>query len=231
VTDGSQTRTDEVYGRLRSEILAGRLAPGARLPFADLSQRYDTSTGVLREVLPRLVEQGLVVSKPQIGFRVVSVSPEDLRHLTEVRVLIESLALRQSVEQGDLAWESDILAAHHRMRGLPMLTSRLAVNEAWQEAHAIFHSTLLHACPNTRLTKIADMLRDSAEVYRCWSAQYGQEHDRDVASEHQRILDAALKGDADEATTALSEHIELTTEILLQTYADGVNVSGAPLPD
>jgi DNA-binding GntR family transcriptional regulator len=231
VTDGSQTRTDEVYGRLRSEILAGRLAPGARLPFADLSSRYDTSTGVLREVLPRLVEQGLVVSKPQIGFRVVSVSPEDLRQLTEVRVLIESLALRQSVEQGDLAWESDILAAHHRMRGLPMLTSELAVNEAWQEAHAIFHSTLLQSCPNTRLTKIADMLRDSAEVYRCWSAQHGQEHHRDVAAEHQRILDAALKGDADEATAALSEHIELTTELLLQTYADGVKVSGAPLPD
>jgi DNA-binding GntR family transcriptional regulator len=231
VTDGSQTRTDEVYGRLRSEILAGRLAPGARLPFAELSHRYDTSTGVLREVLPRLVEQGLVVSKPQIGFRVVSVSPEDLRHLTEVRVLIESLALRQSVEQGDLAWESDILAAHHRMRGLPMLTSGLAVNEAWQEAHAIFHSTLLQACPNTRLTKIADMLRDSAEVYRCWSAQYGQEHGRDVASEHQRILDAALKGDADEATAALSEHIALTTEILLRTYADGLKVSGTSLPD
>jgi DNA-binding GntR family transcriptional regulator len=231
VPNGSQTRADEVYRRLRSEILAGRLAPGARLPFAELSQRYDASTGVLREALPRLVEQGLVVSKPQIGFRVVPVSPEDLRHLTEVRVVIESLALHQSVEQGDLAWESDILAAHHRMRGLPMLTSGLAVNEAWLEAHAIFHSTLLQACPNTRLTKIADMLRDSAEIYRCWSAQYGQEHGRDVAAEHQRILDAALARNADEATTALSEHIELTTEILLQTYADGVKVSGAPLPD
>lgn len=231
MTNGSQTRADEVYGRLRSEILAGRLAPGARLPFAELSQRYDTSTGVLREVLPRLVEQGLVVSKAQIGFRVVSVSPEDLRHLTEARVVIESLALHQSVEQGDLAWESDILAAHHRMRGLPMLSSGAAVNEAWLEAHAVFHSTLLQACPNTRLTKIADMLRDSAEIYRCWSAQYGEEHDRDVAAEHQRILDAALRRDAAEATTALSDHIELTTEILLQRYADSVGVSGTPLPE
>jgi DNA-binding GntR family transcriptional regulator len=231
VTNGSQTRTDEVYGRLRSEILAGLLAPGVRLPFAELSQRYDTSTGVLREVLPRLVEQGLVVSKPQIGFRVVSVSPEDLLQLTEVRVLIESRALHQSVEQGDLAWESDILAAHHRMRGLPMFTSGQAVSEAWLEAHAIFHSTLLQACPNVRLTKIADMLRDSAEIYRCWSAQYGQEHDRDVAAEHQRILDAAMRRDAAAAATALSEHIELTTEILLQRYSDSVGVSGAPLPD
>jgi DNA-binding GntR family transcriptional regulator len=75
------------------------------------------------------------------------------------------------------------------------------------------------------------MLRDSAEIYRCWSAQYVGEYDRDVAGEHQRILDAALRRDADEATTALSEHIELTTEILLKSYADRVGVSGAPLPD
>lgn len=223
MANGSQTRADEVYRRLRSEILAGRLAAGARLPFAELSQRYDTSTGVLREALPRLVEQGLVVSKPQIGFRVVSVSAEDLRQLTEARVVIESLALRQSVQQGDLAWESDILAAHHTMRRLPMLTDDQGVSEAWLEAHAVFHSTLLAACPNTRLTKIADMLRDSAEIYRCWSAQYGQEQDRDVAAEHQRILDAALAGNADEAAAALSEHIELTTEILLQRYADNIS--------
>lgn len=220
-----------MYRRLRSEILTGRLPAGARLPFAELSKRYDASTGVLREALPRLVEQGLVVSKPQIGFRVVSASPEDLRHLTEARVVIETLALKQSIEQGDLAWESEVLAAHHTMRRLPILTEDQEINEAWLEAHAAFHSTLLQACPNTRLTKIADLLRDSAEIYRCWSAQYGQEHDRDVAGEHQRILDAALRRDAAEATTALSEHIELTTEILLQTYAGRVGVSGAPLPD
>jgi len=50
---------------------------------------------------------------------VVPASPEDLRHLTEARVVIEPLVLRQSVERGDLAWESDILAAHHAMRRLP----------------------------------------------------------------------------------------------------------------
>ena len=236
MANGSQTRADEVYRRLRSEILAGRLAAGARLPFAELSKRYDASTGVLREALPRLVEQGLVVSKPQIGFRVVSVSPEDLRHLTEARVVIESLALRQSVDHGDLAWESDILAAHHTMRRLPMLTADGVVGEAWLEAHAVFHSALLHACPNTRLTKIADTLRDSAEMYRCWSAQFGHEHGRDVAGEHLRILDAALARDADKATAELAAHIELTTEIFLKIYADNADTeaadaTGAPVPD
>lgn len=225
MANGSETRADEVYRRLRSEILTGRLPAGARLPFAELSRRYDASTGVLREALPRLVEQGLVVSKPQIGFRVVSASPDDLRHLTEARVVIESLALKQSIEQGDLAWESEVLAAHHTMKRLPILTDDGEINEAWLEAHAAFHSTLLQACPNTRLTKIADLLRDTAEIYRCWSAHSGHESGRDVAAEHLRILDAALARDVEAATSALAQHIELTTEILLRTHADHGGIS------
>jgi DNA-binding GntR family transcriptional regulator len=225
MASSSTTRADVVYRRLRSEILTGRLPPGARLPFAELSQRYDASIGVLREALPRLVEQGLVISIPQIGFRVVSASPEDLRHLTEARVEIETLVLRQSVQHGDLAWESEVLGAHHTLRRLPMLTADNEVSEVWLEAHAVFHSTLLQSCPNPRLKNIADLLRDSAEIYRCWSAEYGQEHDRDVTGEHQRLLDAALARDPDAATTALSQHIQLTTDILLRTYASNTGKS------
>jgi DNA-binding GntR family transcriptional regulator len=213
------TRADEVYQRLRREILTGRLAPGARLRFAELSTRYDTSTGVLREALPRLVEQGLVVSKPQIGFRVASASPEDLRQLTEVRIVVETLALRLSVEHGDLAWESDILAAHHTLSRLPMLTADNDVDESWLEAHAAFHSTLLQGCPNLRLRNMAELLRDSAEIYRCWSAKTGQDRDRDVAGEHRRIMETALARETAAASAALSEHIQLTTDILLESHA------------
>src|SRR2546423_406566 len=111
-------RADLIYRNLRADILSGRLCPGHRLPFAELCRRYDVSIGVLREVLPRLSEQGLVSAEPQIGFRVMSVSEEDLVHLTEARVHIETLVLRQSIEGGDLSWESAVLAAPPR--GEPM---------------------------------------------------------------------------------------------------------------
>src|SRR4051794_14175462 len=98
---GAPTRAEKVYTELRSDILNGRIGPGERLPFAQLCERYQASTGVLREVLPRLVEQGLATSERQFGFRVIPVSEADLRHLTELRVTIESQALRQSVEHGE----------------------------------------------------------------------------------------------------------------------------------
>lgn len=85
------TRASVVLQRLRSDVLNGRLAPGSKLGFAELGARYNVSSGVLREVLPRLVEQGLATSEAQLGFRVIDVSVDNLTQLTDARVAIETL--------------------------------------------------------------------------------------------------------------------------------------------
>jgi DNA-binding GntR family transcriptional regulator len=69
---------EQVHRRLRADILAGVLAPGSRLLFADLGDRYHASMGVLREALTRLAGEGLVDSEPQTGHRVMSLSAADL---------------------------------------------------------------------------------------------------------------------------------------------------------
>jgi DNA-binding GntR family transcriptional regulator len=223
MTSEAKTRADYIYQQLRSDILTGRLCPGQRLPFAELCERYAVSIGVLREVLPRLTEQGLVSAEPQIGFRVMSVSEEDLIQLTEARVTIETLVLRQSIEHGDLAWESTLLAAHHTLTRTPGLTAGGEINEGWLAAHAHYHEALLAASPNRRLFAIANRLRDEAELYRVWAHSVSQAKGRDFPREHQRILDAALGRDADRAADVLSGHIEGTTKLLLagRKAADG----------
>src|SRR5437764_786576 len=99
----AKTRTDEVLDRLRADILDGRFAPGERLKFAPLCQTYDASVGLLREVLSRLAEQGLVLANPQVGFQVTPISVDDLLDLTRTRMDIEGLALRRGIERGDMA--------------------------------------------------------------------------------------------------------------------------------
>jgi DNA-binding GntR family transcriptional regulator len=223
----SRSKTDDVQRQLRADILNGRLAPGAKLPFAELRNRYQCSTGVIREALPRLVGEGLVTSEPQLGFRVVAVSVDDLRQLTESRVIIETMVLRRSIEEGDVAWEARIMGAHHVLASLPILTEDGTVSLDWTAAHADFHAALLEACSNTRLRNIANLLRDGAEVYRCWSHNSYQPQERDIPAEHRRILEAALNRDADAAAAALTGHIELTTEILLRSQRTGAATGGA----
>jgi DNA-binding GntR family transcriptional regulator len=210
------TRTEQVYGQLRSDILNGRLRPGARLPFAVLSDRYGGSTSAIREGLQRLVEQGLVVSEPQIGFRVVSLSVDDLVDLTVARCEIEGLALRYSVQHGDLAWESEIVGALYALEHTPLDSTKALLLEEWVAAHRRFHEALIAACPNARLRSIASSLRDAAELYRHWSRRAeGTTTVRDIGAEHRRLVDAVLARDADGGVRLLERHLRTTAELLI----------------
>lgn len=213
---GTPTRAERVYAELRADILTGRQPPGTRLPFAELTARYQASMGVVREALTRLAAEGLVESEPQYGHRVMPLSVADLNHLTDARRAIEPLVLRQAIERGGLAWESEVLAAHHRLERTPQLAAGDSgrLSDDWTTAHAAYHDTLLSGCPNPRLLAIAGSLRDAAELYRQWSVALARS-DRDIAAEHRAILDAVLAHDAGEATAALTTHIQNTTNILL----------------
>jgi DNA-binding GntR family transcriptional regulator len=216
MAEAPRSRADEIYRLVRTDILSGRHEPGSRLLTTSLCERYAISSGMLREVLPRLAGEGLVVAEPQRGFRVAEVSESDLRQLTEARVLIESVTLRQSIEHGGVQFEANLVAAHHTLARSAMVDDTGAVDDGWLTAHAAFHHNLLAGSPNLRLRAIADSLRDATEVYRCWSSQLGDEPDRDVPAEHHRIMTATLARDADLATAELTEHIEHTTRVLLR---------------
>src|ERR1700752_3462867 len=106
VSNSPGTRGEEGYDVLRFELLNGVLCPGQKLRMVELAHRFTVSQSVIREALTRLAEQGLVVATPQRGFRVRELSVPDLADLTRVRVQIESLAFRQAIECGDVAWET-----------------------------------------------------------------------------------------------------------------------------
>lgn len=216
------TRTDEVHARVRADILGGRLPPGTRLKFSELAEQFDASIGVIREALIRLAEQGLVRSEAHQGFVVTPLSPGDLTELTEARVAIEGLVLRNAIAEGDLAWEARVLAAHHILDRTPSVGADdpLRLSESWAAAHQEFHQALLDGCANRRLCLIAAGLRDEAELYRRWSLPLGDEPDRDVAAEHRAMLHATLARDADAAVAALRDHIEHTTRLLLSGTSD-----------
>jgi DNA-binding GntR family transcriptional regulator len=204
---------------MRGDILAGRLAPGARLRYAELCERYQTSPGVLREAMLRLSEQGLVKGEPQQGFQVVDLTIEDLLDLTEARVVVETLTLRYAITDGDVDWESRVIAAHHRLRRTPMADAADAdrMSDEWVAEHAAYHEALLSGCANRRMKEIASSLRDTAELYRRWSLPLGRRSERHVDDEHEALLEASLARDADRASELLAEHVRRTSNILLDS--------------
>src|SRR5471030_2920308 len=107
----ARSKAESVYNQLRADVLAGRHPPGHRLRYTELCEQYQTSMGVLRECLLRLAEQGLVKGEPQQGFQVTDLSADDLRDLTAARCELEGLVLRHACADGDIDWESHVIAA------------------------------------------------------------------------------------------------------------------------
>jgi DNA-binding GntR family transcriptional regulator len=205
------TRTAQVYEALRTDILNTRIEPGSKLKIADLGTRFGVSLSVVREALTRLGEQGLVVANPQRGFSVIELSIQDLDDLTNTRMQIESMAVRDSVAHGGVPWEGQVLSALHQLERTELYSGPDCVNPEWLDAHRAYHQALVAGGSSPRLRSIANALRDNAELYRMWSRTWAHDVDRDLAAEHRAIMIAAISADADAAAEALSQHIARTT--------------------
>jgi DNA-binding GntR family transcriptional regulator len=207
--------TEDVHEAVRSDILFGRRLPASRLQLNELAEEYGVSLSVVREAVTRLASEDLVEATPQRGFRVRSISLEHLRDLTWVRVQLETLALRQSIAEGDVSWEANLVAAHHRLSVTPMFFEDGRGNTAWMAAHGAFHAALAAASGSPVLERLRGQLYDASELYRYWSGHLPRHLRRPpVDDEHRQILEAALARDADLAVELLTRHLQNTASAL-----------------
>lgn len=205
-----------VVERIRHAILDGTWPPGERLGPVALAEQFDTSSTVVREALTRLAGESLLDAKTNRGFFVPQLDLQQFQDITALRCVTETLALRLSLERGDLQWETDLLAAHHRMLKTPRrLPGCNRVSDDWRRAHWAFHHALLSACGCEPMLKIAAGLAQSTDLYRVWAAPAREASKRDVEHEHQDLVDAALARDAKRAAALLCKHYEETARVVL----------------
>lgn len=216
--DGPRSQTSMAYEVIRSDILCGRLVPEKKLKIQDLAVELDVSPGAVREALSRLVPEQLVVSRDQRGFLVAPLSLTDLSDLTDLRCEIETIALRRSVELGDVNWEANILAAHHRLRCQISGVSLDEAKKIWIKNHAAFHAALVSACGSRRLLALHAQLYEQSERYRGLMFHIGE--NRNTNDEHQKIVELALARDSGKLIEATVKHMRLTTDLIIKAFGE-----------
>jgi DNA-binding GntR family transcriptional regulator len=91
----------QVLNELRLSIIAGRLKPGARLVERELIKMTGVSRTVIREALRQLESEGLIAIIPNKGPVVRELTKQEARDLYAIRAVLEGLAARLFVENGD----------------------------------------------------------------------------------------------------------------------------------
>jgi DNA-binding GntR family transcriptional regulator len=209
----SRTLANDVFEKLRADILSNSLPPGMKLRFGDLREAYKVGLSPLREALSRLAENRLVVATGQRGFRVPSVSVRDILDIAMVRKEVEGLALRLSIQNGDDAWEARVVAARHKVILLEKAGKNVAEN-IWESRHREFHYTLVSACQSECLLHLHGLLSDQFDRYRRLSAQ-SRLPNSPRSLIHQQILEAALKRNVDLAVRLLGDHIDKAAQLIV----------------
>ncbi len=197
---------ERTYRRIRADIVFGRLAPAERLTLDRMRDAYSASVSTLREVLNRLSSEGLIIAEGSRGFEVMPISSGDLREVAAMRCLLESHALRDSFEAGDMDWEGGVVAAHHKLASMErrMAAGELLIAEMWKRYDQEFHHALISACGSRVLLEAHASIYDRYLRYQMIAAVYRGEV---AAGEHRRLLECALNRDWNTAQTTLTKHV------------------------
>ncbi len=212
--ESGPTKTNEILELLRDDIINVRLKPGERLRFDELRHKYTIGISPLREALTQLASEGLVVSEQRKGYRVAPVNEGDLYEIAKLRGELDSLAIRESIRNGDEAWEGRILAAFHGLQKRKKLGPDGSVDADWETYHLRFHYELVSECRLPKLIAFRSILTSQARRYLRIAVHY-LSAPRDDVAEHRALRDAVLDRDAETAGALIRSHYDLTVQIIL----------------
>jgi DNA-binding GntR family transcriptional regulator len=193
---------------LREAIILGELTPGTPLRLEDLARSLGMSISPIREAVRQLEALGLAEHVPHHGAKVVALDVDDLRELFEVRLALETLAVRGAARRFG---RDDATTARTHLEAYVEARRARDVRESLR-AHTAFHFTLYGAARSTWLLRLIRPAWDSCERYRpALLSPEGDLQDRHQALDEE-LLAACVDHDEERAARALRAHLELAGE-------------------
>jgi DNA-binding GntR family transcriptional regulator len=185
-----------VAALIRELIITGELRAGGQLRQRDLAQRFGVSQTPVREALRRLESEGLINGDTHRGFTVIEPDKGRTEENFQIRAALESLAAALAavkIDAGGLARLDDL---NNRMRGIA------EGDPGYAELNREFHFTVYEYAGSPLLLSLMRLL---------WASLQGGPRVRrshaESASQHDEIIAALRRGDADGAAAQTRQHI------------------------
>jgi DNA-binding GntR family transcriptional regulator len=193
---------DRIHSALKHRILTCSLQPGRRLMEKELSQELGVSRTPLREALNRLALEQLVFLTPYRGYAVAPVLLDDIRKLSELRLIVEAESAALAAER---ATEDDlkVLDGCATLRYQP---GDRATYEQYLRDNSAFHQALVRCTRNERLESVVASVLDQIQRPLYLGLDTGLDTEAATA-EHYELIDAVRKRDASKARQVMADQI------------------------
>jgi DNA-binding GntR family transcriptional regulator len=195
-----QSLTDQVYAKLRAEILTARRRPESFLLENELAREFGVSKTPIREALRLLVHEGWVVVLPRKGYLVRPLRFEDVREIFAIRQMIEPSLVVEAIKRAT-AEQLDVLQAH-------VDAQAAAPDDATAlDAAADFHIGIAKLAGNGRAERILTGLVDEARRMNHLSTNMSRRlREDDELTEHRDLVEAMRRQDIEHAQEVMERH-------------------------
>lgn len=220
----TQKPPESIYERIRADILNNVLLPEQRIPEEALAQQYSVSRTPVREALRQLEAEGFVTTIRNVGAFVRRVSLKEVTDLFDVRSVLEGLSARLAA----LRQSDDAIRSLEILRDGIMSACASRDMEAANRMDNVFHRVIAETANNMYILKLTSTLQDRMWCYLNISSisrvEYlsGLVRDR-VYYNHDKLLEAIKRGDAEQAETHARRHVESAKKYFVEfCYQRGI---------
>ena len=203
--------SDEVASYLRETIVAGELAPGSSVRAEAVGELLSVSATPVREALHTLKVEGFLELIPRKGFIVAPLRAKDIRDIFVAHALIAGeLAARATANIG-----ADELKAIQQIHDEVLTAATKNDHDLLEQKNHEFHRLIYNLASSERLKwALGAFLR---YVPRAFYAQIQGWPDT-TSRDHNEIMEAMIKGDAEAARQTMDQHIRNSGEKLAEYF-------------
>ncbi len=197
-----ETFSNLIVTNLRRAIISGEIEGGTQITESNLASHFQVSRGPLREALAQLASEGLIVTVPFTGSRVLKLSVGGIRELYTLRTALESLAFKEAWPKRNADFTAELKRRHRALMATLDLDDRVASSAA--EVH--FHSLIYEVSGHALLIESWERISARLQVYL---ALHQRAHRRmgPVEDAHETYMRLALGDDLDAMLREIEDHM------------------------
>jgi DNA-binding GntR family transcriptional regulator len=201
-----------VYAAISTEIVSGELPAGSLITEGEVAERLGVSRTPVREAFLLLESQGLLRLFPKKGALVTAVEAAETEHLLQVRLMLESQAVRLgSVPEPERAEAREAAVADLRR----ILTRQQDASEqadplAFAQADHLFHARVVASSGNPLIDDFYARLGPRLARLCCRVVRQHAAGLHQLIAEHARLLDLFAAADTGGYEELLRRHVHRT---------------------
>lgn len=204
-----RTTKEIVYEELRKAIFSGSISIDEILTETMLADSLQTSRTPIREAVASLISEGLLVHIPRKGFQVRKITEGEKEQIMFLRTSIESEGLRKL--SADIKSEQIKILRNIIEEQKQVIVDNNKID--FIELDLKFHRQILKFSNQNLLSQILEDLYNLTRIIG-HHALMKTGRMEEVIGEHEKVIDALERQEAEKAVVLMAEHLERTREIV-----------------